>query len=50
MQARFWGKILISKDVSGKWLWEKSRRLGKFFEITADSAPLAIMVGRMNTT
>jgi len=34
------GKILISKDVSGKWLGEKSRRLGKFFEITAYSAPL----------
>ncbi len=39
-QARVWGKIWISKDVSGKWLGEKSRRLGKFFEITADSAPL----------
>jgi hypothetical protein len=34
------GKILISRDVLGKLLEEKNCRWGKFFEITADSAPL----------
>jgi hypothetical protein len=34
------GKILIPRDVLGKLLGEKNRRWKKFFEITADSAPL----------
>jgi hypothetical protein len=34
------GKILIPRDVLGKLLGEKNRRWRKFFEVTADSAPL----------
>jgi hypothetical protein len=40
------GKILISRDVVGKLLGGKNRRWRKFFEITADSAPLDWRVDR----
>jgi hypothetical protein len=34
------GKVLISMGILGKLLGEKHQRWGKFFKITADSAPL----------